>query len=227
MVATVRNGAIEMFGLCGAGKSTLARGCLLVGESGQVGARLRPERPVKPSGWVTVAMAGLIAVSHGLRDPGGCARLLSSGAGRWLFLKLGYRVAGLHMRQDLDGCLLLDSGVLQPLVSFEVEYNLQLIEWNVERLARALPLPLYALYVRVEPEIAMQRYMDRERRQGRSVLMERIEDRFVRGFKTAERLHEICVALGICCIICDNTRLVSQKELSGIVTTLLCEGAGR
>ena len=227
MVPARGNGSVEMFGLCGAGKTTLARDLLLAAESDPAGVGFHPEDPVRPTGWVSVLMAGRYAVGYGLRDPGGGARLLGSPAGRWLFLKLGYRIAGLRMRGDLTGSLLLDSGVLQPLVSFDVEYNLPLIQWDVERLAKTLPLPSCALYVRVEPEVAMQRYLDRERKQGGTVPMERIEERFARGFRTAEQLYEVCVALGVRCTVCDNKWPVSRETLAGIVARLLGEKVGK
>jgi len=195
----VGNGAVELFGLCGSGKTTLARAM-----EGSPTSTLWVEGPVKPSGTSALLWTVRLVAGHLFGDPAGCLRLLRSPGGSWLHFKLGYRLAGLRMRGDLIGRLLLDSGVLQPLISFDVEYNLDLVPWDVDPLVRLLPLPSCALYVRVQPEVAMRRYLAREQAHGRTVPMKRVEDRFYRGFKTAENLYHICIKNQIPCIVFDN-----------------------
>lgn len=215
----VHNGSVEIFGLCGAGKTTLAKKLLLAVEPEEE-HWLRPESPVTPSGWISVLMAGRIFIRLGLRHPSACVRLLSNATGRWFMLKLGYRIAGLRMRGDIAGSLLLDSGVLQPLVSFEVEYNSSFLQIDALDIIKTLPLPSCALYVRVEPGIAMQRYLDREKKYGRTFSMKYIEMRFAKGFEMAERLHTACVDMGVYCVVYNNEIPLTKHGVSQIMKML-------
>lgn len=219
----------EVFGLCGAGKTTLARE-LVRGAKGpsSSGLPIRIEGPVVPGGWRAAFETTLVVGRYGLRDPIGCQRLLRDPAGRWLLFKLGYRIAGLWVRGDLSETLLVDSGVIQPLVSFDIEHNFRGIEWDPRPLLRGLPLPARAVYVRVRPSVALERYMQRERSSGRGVSEDGIWERFNRAFRTAERVYEACVDLGVRCLSYENEKPVSagaKREFAAKVTGTTEDGS--
>lgn len=214
---SLTNGAVELFGLCGSGKSTLSHTLL---SSPDRETFLRPERPIIPTRLGALLMTAKLVGSYGLRDPFSCASLLKSSAGRWLFYKLGYRMSGLHLRGDLEGSLLVDSGVLQPLISCEIEYNLALIDWNVEQLVEVLPLPSRAIYVRVGPETALKRYLERGSMTGRGVQLKGIEHRFERGFQVAEDLYLMCRDGGVRCVVYDNEDEISLAGVARIRSSI-------
>ena len=219
IATAVHNGYVEIFGLCGAGKTSVAQKLLLAVEPGAE-PWLRPEGPVAPSGWISVLTAGRLFMTLGLRDPSACMRLLSNSAGRWLILKLGYRVAGLRKRGNIAGSLLLDSGVLQPLISFEVEYNLSFLQIDALGIIKNLPLPSCAIYVKVEPGVAMRRYLGREKENGRTIYMRNIEMRFTKGFDMAERLYRACEDMGVNCVVYNNDIPLTRNGVSQILKML-------
>lgn len=215
---------MEMFGLCGAGKTTAYLGLLQAIEEDATIEDFYQAMPLIPERGRILLEIARFAQNLLLRSPGEFARLLAGPAGRWLLFKLGYRIAGLRSRGDVTQRFLKDSGVLQPLISFDVEHNLELLDINVKTILELLPLPSYAVYGRIAPEIAMKRYLLREEAQGRAVCREMIEQRFYRGHLMAEQLYHTCGLLGIRCVVLDLEAPVSKEQLRLTVQTLFKEG---
>lgn len=150
---------IEMFGLPGAGKTTLADGL----------RRGFPSVPLvetpTPSGFLTVRSILSLSVKLAFRCPMCLMRLTGRRDGRWLLAKLGYRMAG-GRRWPTHG-IVVDSGVLQPLLSYAAENACKAVDIrDVLALLDALPLPNIVLYVAVPPEVAYERYLLRQEIEG-------------------------------------------------------------
>lgn len=215
---------MEMFGLCGAGKTTAYLELLRTIEEDASIQNFYQAMPLVPERWRILLEVGRFSQNLLLRSPGEFSRLLISSAGRWLMFKLGYRVAGLRFRGDVTRRFLKDSGILQPLISFDVEYNTELLDINMKAILELLPLPSYAVYGRIEPDIAMKRYVLREEAQGKTVCRKSIEERFHRGHLMAEQLYQTCGLLGIRCSVLDLEAPVSKEQLRVTIQTLFQEG---
>lgn len=150
---------MEFVGLCGAGKSTLHAGLMPLLE--QSGMRFHSRRPQ--------SVAGLAALSAGLSCAAVMARRGAAGfllrrAHWWLPMKLGYRQAQrrLHPGPAGEWQVEMDTGLLQPVVSFAAEYNAGLAPVPVSAALAAVDLPHIAIHVTSTPDLALQRYVARD-----------------------------------------------------------------
>lgn len=150
---------IEIFGLPGAGKTTVVDGLRRVSPS------IPLIQPPIPSGlltaWSIFILCGKVALLH----PLSLIRLGIRGDGRWLLAKLGYRMAG-RWSQAKRG-IVVDSGVLQPLLSYAAEDAAEAADvQDVLALLDILPLPHAILYVDVPAQVAYERYLFRQAIEG-------------------------------------------------------------
>lgn len=135
----------EFIGLCAAGKTTHIR---------QRG--IETQKPTTPGRFSFYKALGILLVKALLYDCIETIIFLRRRQSWWLFTKLAYRVAQNHKDGFLEDC-----GVLQPLISFEIEYNVNLSRmphWLLD----FLPLPDQIVYIRTTPEEAQRRYMKRD-----------------------------------------------------------------
>lgn len=181
--------AVEVFGLCGAGKSTLMRRLAPMIES-RSGGRVRAERPVRPYGAASLCRTLVLALRAVGGDPLGMLGFLLQPSSWWLIGKLGYRWAGMALRPRETGWLLLDSGVLQPFVSYAIEYGGRVPP--VEPLLAALPMPRVALYVRAAAPTARARYVARARAAQKELPCEDWTRRFAVGEATCASVLAAC-----------------------------------
>ncbi len=153
------NMIIEMLGLPGAGKTTVLHEL----------KRMHPGIPLTKipfssamnTVWAILCLCGKAA----LRNPVSMIRLVIREDGRWLLAKLGYRTAGV-LRQKATG-ILVDSGVLQPLLSYATENANSAVEnRDILFLLDILPLPQAVIYVDVPAEVAYERYLFRQAVEG-------------------------------------------------------------
>lgn len=216
----VSNNSIEVFGLCGAGKSTHSNLLFetLVQQSPDQKLALCP--PVEPNGIDTILSALSIIRKAIVTNPSITIKALLKPQGRWLFLKLGYRTAGLRLRGDLKGKLLIDSGNLQPLISFFVEYDHDMIEIGIRNLLKILSLPSFIIYFHVSPETAMKRYVTREKKLGNFVFAKNLMQRFERGYETAEYIYQYCKEAGIQCAKIEVEQRPTRQAIEASVSAI-------
>ena len=152
---------VEFFGLCGAGKTTFLdqlpkflspRACDLL-----------QDRCVPPIGKHARFHSLSVLLQAAMRAPVGVFQLLAlDNRGLSLFQKIGYRLASISGQERAKTRLLVDSGVIQPLITYVIEDQKGNYPLPVAALMGALPMPRLAIYFTVSPEIAMSRYVERE-----------------------------------------------------------------
>ncbi len=173
---------IEMVGLCGAGKTTLA--AKLAPHLESTGLRLfsRPQ----PSGFAALSTAAYLAARMLGARPGKTTRLLADPTGRQLVAKLGYRMAGLKYK-TAHPTLISESGVVQPIISFEAQNNYAAAPIPLNTIMSQLPCPEVLVRVDLAPEIAFERYSRRE-----SVLGPKIEGTLDMFSRAHIMLDDVC-----------------------------------
>lgn len=206
---------IEVIGLPGSGKSTLVR------RLAQVPATPVTLPPLRPSRRALLRAAARLVGTGLASSPRTILPLLLSRDGCWLVAKLAYRSAALSSRAT-SGALMQDSGVLQPLVSFAAEYRTGPDpELRPLELLPLLSLPRVALYVRVPPETALERYKRRQMETGRrpeaSVCIEGFGEAYaaceaIAGFYAKQAERKL--------IVVDNLQAPRDEEISAIAGTL-------
>jgi len=152
---------IEFFGLCGAGKTTFLdqlprflspRACDLLLDRYQpaIGRRARFH-------------SFSVLLQTAMRSPVDLFRLLVlDSGGLSLFQKIGYRLASISGQGRAEACLLVDSGVIQPLITYVIEDQKGSCPLPVAALMEPLPMPSLAVYFTVSSKTAMDRYVERE-----------------------------------------------------------------
>jgi thymidylate kinase len=173
---------IELVGLCGAGKTTLA-GKL---SPFLAGAGLRLFSRPQPSGAAALSAAGILAARMLGKRPRETASLLTSSAGRHFIAKLGYRVAGLRYK-PAQATLISESGVVQPIISFEAQNNYAATAIPLDAILSEIPRPEILVRIDLAPEIAFERYCRRE-----SAHTHRIEGTLETFSRAQEALDKIC-----------------------------------
>ncbi|MGN7613106.1 hypothetical protein ACQZV8_13595 [Magnetococcales bacterium HHB-1] len=157
---------IEWIGLCGAGKSTwhnaLEQHCRSLNHIGENPLTCHdPVRSISPLEMIGRGLFLFIPVL--LRHPLHGIRFLSDSAGRRLIIKLGLRSAGI--RRQRGGGVRVDSGLLQPLISYECEENVvrnDCLNHLLETLLKSIKPPDIICVLSVSPAQARQRYQQRQ-----------------------------------------------------------------
>lgn len=208
------SGCIEMFGLCGAGKSTITNHLAPVLR--QCGQSPGVARPIDPGGIRTVNEAIWLALRTAVTNPASVGpRLFRRQVGA-LFLKLGLRLASMKIRQAPHGTFLIDSGIMQPFVSYYIEQNLLGLNVPLPALLSVVPFPAAAVYVRTEPELAYRRYVARQREIGGSLNEQGLRGRFDDGFALCEWLHEYCTAVKLPTLVIDSSEPLGPDQLENL-----------
>ena len=152
---------VEFFGLCGAGKTTFLD--QLPQFLSPQGRELLLQRFEAPVGRSASFHSYSVLLQTAIRSPIDTFRLLAlDSGGLSLFQKIGYRLAGLAGNKEGGTRVLIDSGVIQPLITYLVEDQKGGYPLPVAALLEALPIPRLAVYFTVSPEAAMKRYVERE-----------------------------------------------------------------
>jgi len=158
------NTSIEMFGLCGAGKTTILNDIDSFTSSDPDLDHIHVSLPVIPGTCQSILEAVIIQVKTFMMAPGKLIEFYIKNRNLWLPRKLGYRIAGLKNRKDVKMELLADGGVLQPFVSFCIEQEFEIETFPFDEYYSVLPVPWCAIYVKASPGEAMKRYIARERK---------------------------------------------------------------
>ena len=210
---------IDTFGLCGAGKSTLFKALAPRIEARVGPGRIEIEPPVQPAvASYRLELARLMA-KLALQSPSDLLSWWRGEASVWLVKKLAYRLAGIRSRPRCGSSLQIDSGLLQPFVSFAIEINRERRCYPLDSLLRIVPMPTFALYVQSSPEVAFTRYMDRGPRitEAPEILRERFDD----GLRVCDLLHNTCEQYGTNVAVIDVNNEVDEQVLDRAVTEIL------
>lgn len=200
---------LELFGLPGAGKTTLLQQLLALTP------QLTWSKPNVPSGFRTYRHSLELSVELLLRDPRTLVGLLAQRHGRLLLAKLGHRIAINRQFEKSGPHLRLDSGVFQPLLTYAAEYSVSPVSSHrLVGLVGLLPLPSLLLYVRVSPELAFERYLERQNvegvRRGTKVSLEK--------YRAASAFADLLVAKlpGDRVVTINNDNYPSEECLTGL-----------
>ena len=212
---------IELFGLCGVGKSTVLAD--LVPVLLDLGGPQAPsiELPLAPAASAYRVELLRLLMQAGLRAPLAIGRLLTAPAGGYLPRKLAYRIAGLRKRKSSGWSLLIDSSVLQPFVSFVVEENLKDLTIPLVALFAAVPKPACAVYVRATVDTALERYIARQTTRGAAMTENGLKQRFRDGLAMCDWLCNACQEIGVPVLVLDVERQMQPDQLRRFAKRLL------
>jgi thymidylate kinase len=202
---------IEYFGLCGAGKTTIHN--LIVQNLEE--SKIISFEPKRVSSILHYLNALVILMKMMAYHPMKTILFLRHFSNRWVFLKLGLRVASLKTRKFTGISILKDSGVLQPIVSFEIEENKTNDAAPVKELLDFVPLPDVAFFVRVDPDIAMSRYLERKCKMGYNSSKSVSLKSFMKGEKAIDIMREKLEECGV------NIIEIVNNKSSGIKSSFI------
>ena len=217
--SSVTSTFIELYGLCGAGKSTITNSLIPYFETGCRG--LDVARPISPGGIRTISRAARLALRATIVDPVGVGRFLSHRQGNALFLKLGLRIASMEVRKARPRTLLVDSGILQPIVSYLIEMNIGKLNAPLRALLSIVPFPSAVVYVRVKPEVAYHRYLERQGVFRDRTIHQDLRSRFDDGYVFCEWLHEYCNFMSVPNIVVDASEQLTPYQLADLAGRIM------
>lgn len=199
------SGAIELFGLSGAGKSTFLSKAISILNSKGSKPKIKVYYPVDSRLYQFFPETLRIAANAFCLSPKVIIKFLSKKENWDLLLKLGYRSAGIKSRGNTEGAILIDAGILMPFVSFFTVYDVSFKEVPFEPILSALELPSHVIYVRTSPELARERYENREKRKKSrrkhfffsALNYKNLNERFSNAFQCCEYLYAKCYSMGI------------------------------
>lgn len=223
-VAILPRRDVELFGLCGVGKSTILQD--LVPALRKSGGPLSPpsiETPVVPDTAAYRRELLRILVHTGVRAPGPLAKLLTNPVGLWLPRKLAYRIAGLRQRPQTGLSLLIDSSVLQPFVSFTIEENINNLAIPSRALFVAIPKPACAIYVRASADTAIDRYKTRQKSISAPLIENGLKQRFQDGLAMCDWLCKACHEIDVPVLVLDVEERLKEGAIEDFAERLLCE----
>lgn len=208
---------LEVFGLGGAGKTTLIE-------------LIRDECPnkelcVKPSHHVSAikhALNGLtLFIRLVLHAPGCAFACICSTGGWWLLTKLAYRMSRIEQLRDEVPILLIDGGFIQPLVTHALCFSRGNTHIAWSSLLNVLPKPIAVIYVHCDTEVAYRRFRARELELGsldswgdRGGLRER----FSKAASRSEEIYEYYLEQGVPTLRLESSTNVCVED----VDQLLC-----
>lgn len=150
----------ELIGLCGAGKSTFI--LKLKKYLRKYDYKVDFVYPSNPSINSVLLQLFLILIKTLLKQPITTCNFLRHSSNWWLIKKLAFRQASYKRKKNnVKTQILIDSGILQPFISFEIEYRKSNIKIPIKALLSSISLPDYVLVFEVNESLAMKRYEDR------------------------------------------------------------------
>lgn len=212
---------IEVFGLCGAGKSTIVTRLLPL-IAARVGGVISATRPPPPWGPHSLAGTGRILAVALAGKPGPLPSFLTKRSNWWLPLKLGYRRAALAKLPADQSHILLDSGILQPFISFAIEWSADPHQTiPVPGLLSALPQAAAAIHIHTPTQLAMQRYLARAEDADITLPKRDWPNHFAAGAAITETVAGACAKRACPIIRIDNEHPPTDATLASAVSDLL------
>jgi len=207
---------IELVGLCGAGKTTFITA---LGQGLLLNDQIILEKPVIPDRTTYLVTLIKILCLALLSRPLGLLRFLATDANWWLLKKIALRQAGLKLR-SANNCILVDSGSLQPFLSFEIEEKLDNSRVPMEALLGGCKLPDIVLSFYVAPDLAIDRYRLRGERGEGKKLRENASYHFDRAVQMQERLMAYCKKMKVEIIEVNTSNPLSSEMVSSKLSEL-------
>ena len=198
---------VEFLGLCGAGKTTFLK---------KLSSELESEKylglahPVIPSLWQTFLSLIKILIVGFFYSPVSFSHFLLKKNNWWLVKKIALRSAGIKLRGE-NNFILVDSGILQPFLSFEIEENIIDSTVPIHAILAGCDLPNLLLNFVVVPEIAMERYKERGLRGDGKLIRTNSKSYFNKAEELRKDLVNYCKTKNIQIIDVDSTGDFSQE----------------
>ncbi len=201
---------VEFLGLCGAGKTTFLKG---LGPKLQSKKYLDIAHPVIPSLWQTFLSLIKILIVSFYYSPISFSRFLLKKNNWWLVKKIALRSAGIKIRGK-NNIILVDSGILQPFLSFEIEENMIDSNIPIHAILAGCDLPNLLLNFVVDPKIAMKRYEERGLRGDGKLIRANSESYFNKAEKLRKALISYCTMKNVYIVEVDSTQDFSQEFIN-------------
>jgi len=191
------NLGIEVIGLCGAGKTTLLNKLTACIEAKGETNRIYYEQPKHANGKKVVLTIFVLFVRAFLKHPTLLLRYYQNYPGWWLFRKIGYRLAAYRTRNLMPNSLMLDCGLLQPLISCPIGNNVTSIYLPLVVLVDVLPLPKAVIHISASSINAFERYSERDKVEQRLENKTGLKHRFENAVQLEKELLELLKGKGV------------------------------
>ena len=207
---------IELLGLCGSGKTTFLTALTSALESKTDLGLAHPLAP--PISQIPIRLIRIFCIGL-FTEPITFARFIINKSNWWLLKKVAYRSAGISSRGD-DNVILIDSGILQPFLSFEIEERQSNSIIPIRAILEACVLPKLVIVFIVPPKIALKRYEQRGL-SGKGKLIRKNSGRyFNRAEELRKNLVEYCEMKNVQIIEVDSSQQFSEKYLKMKLTEI-------
>lgn len=198
---------VEFLGLCGAGKTTFLNELSCELKSYKY---LGIEHPVTPSIWQTFLFLIKILIIGFFCSPVSFSHFLLKKNNWWLVKKIAFRSAGIKLRGERN-FILVDSGILQPFLSFEIEENVIDSNIPIHAILAGCNLPDLLLNFVIDPKIAMERYEERGLRGDGKLIRANSKSNFNKAEKLRKDLISYCKKNKVVIVEVDSTQDFSQE----------------
>ena len=131
----------------------------------------------------------------------------------WLVKKIALRSAGIKIRGK-NNIILVDSGILQPFLSFEIEENMIDSNIPIHAILAGCDLPNLLLNFVVDPKIAMKRYEERGLRGDGKLIRANSESYFNKAEKLRKALISYCKMKNVHIVEVDSSQDFSQEFIN-------------
>jgi hypothetical protein len=207
---------IELLGLCGAGKSTFIeaiRGKLELDSSISLGYPI-----TVPVSLTLVFMLKVLASSF-LNNPIKMFIFLLKARNWWLIKKIAFRNASVSTRNE-ESLVLIDSGILQPFLSFEIEERQNNSKIPLHSLLKSITLPDIILDFHVSPSVAKERYEKRGLCGEGRVIRKDSEKYFIAAKKAKCKIVNYCNSNKTIIINIDSSREFNEDYINGKIVEI-------
>jgi len=213
--ASICPGKVEFLGICGAGKTTVMNHFTEVYGKKFSATIVMPRS--KHSRLKFLFRAIWIVLRTVFSGTAGVVSYFFVPCKLWLPLKLSYRLAGCDYTGQASWKFYVDSGMLQPFVSFEAEENRYGAKVPLAALIQCIPLPEVVVFVNVPPETALERYCQRGGQAVSRYEENRLREMFYAADAIAQELVLACRVRGVQVIEVGND---SIEALSNAADTI-------
>lgn len=201
---------VELLGLCGAGKTTFINAITSMLKSNADFDLTYPIVPPKIQ--ILISMIRVLWVGF-FTEPITFSRFIAQKNNRWLVNKIAYRSAGINCRKERS-VIFIDSGILQPFISFEIEENSLDISVPIHPILNGCALPDVVIVFEVAPSIAIERYKQRGLSGEGMVIRKNSRKHFNRAEKLRKNLVEYCKMKNVQIVEVDSSQEFNEKYLT-------------